>query len=253
MWSRTGGPIGGSRNAGQWRTLAGAVLVALMLGAVGLGWALDRMLTPPIDRWARQQLTLLASRAVAEAADQVGQAAGMRPLVTYRMGSDQQVVGIEYNWLVISRIMARTAQSLDRELRNLSSQDVSVPLGEVTGLRTIGGRGPAVRVRLVSVGSFTVEPFSEFRDAGYNQTLHRIGLGVSVQVAVVAPFIGDTVRVEARIPVVENQVVGRVPAFLMQTGNLQIGGRARARPWAAGRRRPPGRARLHPLREVDMG
>lgn len=199
----------------------GLALSTLLAVSVAFGWVLEKTMAPAIDRWAQEQMTLLASHAVAEAANQVAQSAGMH-LVSYRMGGPDQVVGIEYNWLAIGRIVARTSQALERLLRDLASQDVSVPLGEVTGLRVLGGRGPQLRVRLMSAGSFVVQPFSEFREAGYNQTLHRIGLGVSVRVAVVAPFIGETVHVRADIPVVENQIVGRVPSFLVQWGRSDL-------------------------------
>lgn len=161
-------------------------------------------------------MTLLATRIVAEAAEELAASPGLAPLVTYQHGANGDIVGIEYNWLVINRMLARTAQVLEGKLQELAVRDAVVPLGEITGLRLFGGRGPMLPIRLVSVGAFTVAPFSEFREAGFNQTLHRIGVGLSVRVAVVAPFVRDEVTVQAQVPVLETQVVGRVPQFLVQ-------------------------------------
>lgn len=201
---------------GSFRTAVGLVVLLLAVMAAAGGWLLEVTLGPSIDRWAVQQMTLLASRVVAEAAAEVSHSPGTSPLVNYQMGPGGDVVGIQYNWLAINNMIARTVQILEQRLKALAVQDVAVPLGEITGLRLFGGRGPLLQIRLVSVGAFTVEPFSEFREAGFNQTLHRIGLGLSVTVAVIAPFVRNDVTVRADIPVVENQVLGKVPAFLLQ-------------------------------------
>ena len=200
------------------RTAAGLVLLGLAAAAAAAGWLMEATLGPSIDRWAIQQMTLMATGAVAQAAEEIGAGLGGAPLVTYRQGSQGEIVGIEYNWLAINRMLARTAQALQRRLQEIAAAEAAVPLGEITGLRLFGGRGPVLPVRLVSVGSFTVEPFAEFQEAGVNQTLHRIGVGLSVRVAVVAPFVRDEVSVQARVPVLETQVVGRVPQLLVQVG-----------------------------------
>ena len=201
---------------GNLRTAAGLFLLALAAVSAAAGWVLESTLGPSIDRWAVQQMTLLATHIVAEAAEELSTSSGLAPLVTYRHGANGEIVGIEYNWLAINRMLARAAQALERSLRELAVHDAMVPLGEMTGLRLFGGRGPMLPVRLVSVGAFTVSPFSEFREAGFNQTLHRIGVGLSVRVAVVAPFVRDEVAVQAQVPVLETQVVGRVPQLLVQ-------------------------------------
>lgn len=198
------------------RTAAGLFLLGMAALSAAAGWLLEATLGPSIDRWAVQQMTLLATRIVAEAAGELAASPGLAPLVTYRHGANGDVVGIEYNWLAINRMLASAAQALERDLRELAVRDAVVPLGEMTGLRLFGGRGPMVSVRLVSVGAFTVAPFSEFREAGFNQTLHRIGVDLSVRVAVVAPFVRDEVTVRAQVPVLETQVVGRVPQLLVQ-------------------------------------
>ncbi|WP_324670091.1 sporulation protein YunB [Geochorda subterranea] len=198
------------------RTAAGWLLLATALLAAATGWLLETSLGPSIDRWAVHRMTLMATGVVAEAAEQMSAATGTAPLVAYRQGSQGEIVGIEYNWLIINGLLARTAQVLEQRLRELTITDATVPLGEITGLRLFGGRGPMLPVRFVSVGAFTVEPYSEFVEAGVNQTLHRIGVDLSVRVAVVAPFVRDEVAVRARVPVLEMQVVGRVPQFLLQ-------------------------------------
>lgn len=192
-----------------------AVMLSLMVCSLALaGWVVEVRLRESIERWTAQQLTGVATRAVVTAVAEAARGAA-GPLVRYGRDADGNLVSIEYDWTLVNEVLARAASAMERWLRDSSHQEITIPLGEVTGLRTLGARGPALRIRLVTVGAFEVEPFSELTEAGFNQTLHRLGVDVRVRMVVAAPLVGEAVVVRARIPVLENQVVGKVPGFLL--------------------------------------
>lgn len=189
-------------------------MLSLLIGSLAVtGWVVEVRLRESIERWTAQQLTTVATRAVVAAVSEAARGTS-RPLARYHRDADGNLVSIEYDWSLVNEVLAKAASAMERWLREESRQDITIPLGEVTGLRTLGARGPTVSVRLLTVGAFEVEPFSEIAEAGFNQTVHRLGLDVRVRIVVAAPLVGETVAVRARIPVVENQVLGRVPGLL---------------------------------------
>lgn len=196
------------------RLVAGAVTLWLLLGVGLVGWLVEWRLRENIERWTVQQVTTVATRAVVAAMAEAARS-GTDALAAYRTDRDGHVVAVDYNWPAIHAVAARAAQAVRRWLEGASTQEVSIPFGEITGLRTLGGRGPGVRIRLVSAGAFEVEPFSEFYAAGFNQTVHRLGVTLRVRVLVVAPLVGQAVTVQARVPLAENQLLGQVPGLLL--------------------------------------
>ena len=194
--------------------LAAAAVTVLFLLVVGfLGWLIEWRFRENIERWTLQQVTTVAARAVVAAMAEAARG-GADTLSSYRTDRDGNVVAVEYNWAAIHTVVARAADAVRQWLERASVQDIAIPIGEITGLRTLGGRGPGVRIRLVSAGTFEVEPFSEFHAAGFNQTVHRVGVAIRVRVLVVAPLVGQAVTVQARVPLAENQLLGQVPALL---------------------------------------
>lgn len=196
------------------RLAAAAVTVLFLLATALVGWLVEWRFRENIERWTVQQVTTVAARAVVAAMNEVARG-GAGQLASYRTDQEGRVVAVEYNWAAIHAVAARAADAVGRWLERASVQDVPIPIGEITGLRTLGGRGPGVRIRLVSAGAFEVEPFSEFYAAGFNQTVHRLGVDIRVRVLVVAPLVGQAVTVQARVPLAENQLLGQVPALLL--------------------------------------
>ena len=196
------------------RLAAAAVTVLLLLTVGFVGWVVEWRFRENIERWTLQQVTTVASRAVVAAMAEVARG-GADALTAYRTDQSGNVVAVEYDWAAIHAVAARAADAVRQWLERAAIQDVAIPVGEITGLRTLGGRGPGVRIRLVSAGTFEVEPFSEFYAAGFNQTVHRLGVAIRVRVLVVAPLVGHAVTVQARVPLAENQLLGQVPALLL--------------------------------------
>jgi len=197
--------------------VAAALLVVTVAVASWVSGAVERRFASRLQAWTSQRVRALASRAVLAALAEVGRG-GQVPLVSYRADEFGRLVAVEYNWVAIHGVAARAAFALDRWLQEREQQEWTLPLGEVMGLRALGGWGPRVRVRMVVSGSFEAQPFSEFYAAGFNQTVHRLGLDLRVRVLVVAPLLEQPVEVAARVPLAENQLLGPVPQWLWTAG-----------------------------------
>lgn len=101
---------------------------------------------------------------------------------------------------------------------NMDRSQLSIPIGNLSGINFLSGRGFHLPIQVVSAGSALAKFENRFSDAGINQTRHQIFLDVTVIVDILLP--GDTLRsqVTAQIPVAETVIVGAVPDTYLDLG-----------------------------------
>ncbi|BAS28325.1 sporulation protein YunB [Limnochorda pilosa] len=194
------------------RAVLSLFVTALVLGGVIASWLVDRQLRGPIQAWSRSVVENLATGAVASAvrdhlASSISAARLSRPL--YDAGGRLQ--GITYETGEINRIASEATLRIQEALQASTSARLPMPVGQVLGLDFLAALGPRLEVRVIPVGSVEAAPRAEFRQAGINQTLHRILLHVTLRMEVVVPFFPERVTVETEVPIAEQVVVGQVP------------------------------------------
>ena len=100
-------------------------------------------------------------------------------------------------------------QLLDDEIYSIEDDAIGIPVGNLTGIQLLGGRGPEIPVKIVAVSSSDADFQGEFLDAGINQTIHRIMMDVSLELIILLPSITD--RVTTEVCVAETVLLGPVP------------------------------------------
>jgi len=105
--------------------------------------------------------------------------------------------------LVIDRIVGSVS--------GISPDDLSVPIGNLSGSVLLSGFGPDIRVRVYTVGEVTATYVNTFSAAGVNQTHHGVYLEVSVTIHLLIPGEIVPVTVNDRICVAETIILGDVP------------------------------------------
>ena len=95
--------------------------------------------------------------------------------------------------------------------RNESLMCVSVPIGSVSGIELLSGRGPTLDVNLVLAHGLSAYIGSEFYEAGINQTLHRVTVNIDVEIKLLTPTHTSIVSVQSSYHIAETVIVGEVP------------------------------------------
>ena len=113
----------------------------------------------------------------------------------------------------MSRINALSAEILDRVIGATDNRTltVSIPLGNLTGLSLLMGRGPGVPVRIIALTSSRVEFNNSIVSAGINQTKHQIKLEVLVDIDILIPWATESAQVVTEVLIADTIVVGQVP------------------------------------------
>lgn len=88
-----------------------------------------------------------------------------------------------------------------------------VPLGSLTNIRVLNGRGPCVAVKLKLESTVSVVFDTELSSAGVNQSCHKITVTVAVDSSSQSKSFHTATSVSATTVLAETMIVGNVPSF----------------------------------------
>lgn len=98
-----------------------------------------------------------------------------------------KVTALQADTVLLNQIKSAVTEQVGERLQDLSSHDLSIPLGSLTGVKIFSGRGPSISFRLMPEGVVMTNLYHEFFQAGVNQTLHRIYLQIDMEISAVLP------------------------------------------------------------------
>ena len=130
--------------------------------------------------------------------------------VTFEKSETGEITAISSN---MARINALSAKILDRIVGATDTHmlTVNIPVGNLTGVSLLMGRGPKVPVKIITMTSSRVEFNNSIVTAGINQTKHQINLEVIVDIDILVPWGTESTQVITEVLIADTIVVGRVP------------------------------------------
>ncbi|MBQ4582312.1 MAG: sporulation protein YunB [Oscillospiraceae bacterium] len=132
-------------------------------------------------------------------------------LVEFEKDAEGRVTALKSNMAAFNRLQSRIADDILLRLSEVSTTTLAIPIGTLTGSSLLAGRGPALKVKMQSVGSTTASFRNTFGSAGINQTRHQILLDVQVNMSILLPGFRTSTKVNNEISVAETVIVGSVP------------------------------------------
>ena len=139
-------------------------------------------------------------------------------MVYFEKDLDGRVTALKTNMGLINRLKTDTLSRINDEILALDSDRIGIPLGSLFLPELLAGMGPRINVRVLSIRNSEAGFQSRFLEAGINQTLHRLTLTVSVDVAALVLGQTEHFTMESEVVVAETVIVGIVPETYLQTG-----------------------------------
>lgn len=193
------------------RYLRGVIL--LLVGLTGMTVLLITKVNPLSEELALARISDVASNVINQAVSRQIEAGNVRydDLVTLERDGDGRITALTTNMQEMNRLKTRLLTILDDDIYDISDDEISIPLGNLTGVQLLSGRGGTIPVKIVAVSSSDANFRGEFEDAGINQTIHRIMMDVSLDLIILLP--SGTVRdcVMTEVCVAETVLLGQVP------------------------------------------
>lgn len=193
---------------GIWITLVvAATLCTAMIH--GVQSRLRPLTAAAVELQIHDQVTQMIQTTAAEELDRLGVA--YNDLVTVQRDGIGQILGLTTDTAAMTRLQSALTSAALQGIGGLRSSALAIPVGSLTGSDLFWGRGPAIQVRSLWVGTVEAVFESELDSAGVNQTQHRIWLIFRVPVRVLLPGGPVETTVNVRFLTAETVIVGQVP------------------------------------------
>ena len=139
-------------------------------------------------------------------------------IVFFEKDLDGRITALKTNMSEVNRLKTDILNIINDEVLALDTSDIGIPLGSLFLPELLSGKGPAIPVHILSIRNSDANFVSHFSQAGINQTLHRLNMEVSVDVAVLVLGETGSFTVTSEVVVAETVIVGDVPQTFLQTG-----------------------------------
>ena len=139
-------------------------------------------------------------------------------IVFFEKNLDGRITALKTNMSEVNRLKTDILNIINDEILALDTFDIGIPLGSLILPEFLSGKGPAIPVHILSIRNSDANFVSHFSQAGINQTLHRLNMEVSIDVAVLVLGQPSSFTMTSEVVVSETIIVGAVPQTYLQTG-----------------------------------
>ena len=152
------------------------LLIVPLLVLTGLVLLVELHLSPYIRELARNQAVNAASNAIIEAVSEMlrrGDTDFSRVIVLEK-DVEGHITALRTDMTQVERLKVEVLEILDTLVAQINTQQMGIPLGNLLLPDLLAGTGPVLPVKAVSLTMSNADFFSDFTEAGINQTLQTL-------------------------------------------------------------------------------
>lgn len=156
-------------------------------------------------------------------------------LMTFDKDSNGYITSLNANTMQMNLLKYDITKEVIKELSEMGSSNLSIPLGTIMGGQIFMGRGPRVGFAYQPMGNVNSNITSTFTAAGINQTRQQIMLTVNADITVLTSAYTISTKVQSDVCIADTVIVGLVPGsytvingMTSDAGNAFIYGRSGA-------------------------
>lgn len=195
-------------------------LLGLTFALLSAGFIyINANLRPVLLGLASARVQSVAARAMNDAILEIVAGAEESDELIRVYATESSVYLLQANSVALNALAAKCADAAQDKILELGEQGLSIPLGTVSGIPILAGKGPRLTLHFTPAGAVRSSFRTDFESAGINQTLHRIILELTATVRVILPGESHTLTIEAEAPIAENIIVGGVPNAYTNVAN----------------------------------
>jgi len=140
-------------------------------------------------------------------------------IISLEKTAEGQISALKSDMQAINAYRSQLLGYLVNATRELEQHKISIPLGTLTGIDLLSGRGPGIPVKVLTIGQAKSSFENVFSSAGINQTRHQIMLNLTVTASVLLPGVTTQTDITTQICAAETVIVGTVPDHYFNYGN----------------------------------
>ena len=139
-------------------------------------------------------------------------------IVYFEKDLQGKITALKTNMSEVNRLKTDILNIINDEILALDTSHLGIPIGNLILPEIMAGRGPEIPIHIIAIRNSEAAFASDFSEAGINQTLQKLTMDVSVDVAVLVLGTINNFTVNSQVVVAETVIVGQVPNTLLQTG-----------------------------------
>lgn len=179
-------------------------------GCIALLLMINDNMRPALAAIAEARITALAVTAMNDAIMERMDDNSYTSLIT-AYDNGEKVYMIQADTRQMNMLASDCCAAAQTRIAAMGEQGVSVPLGTVSGITYLSGRGPGIRVMFTPVGSVESDFDSELVSSGINQSLYRVNIRLTSTIRLIMPGVSHIIEVSAKAAIAESIIVGDVP------------------------------------------
>lgn len=173
---------------------------------------LDRNIKPSVLAISEVKARIIATQAINDSIKaKIKDDIKYKDLIFVKYDNEGKVTMMQANTVLMNSIASDVALEVQNNIRQISTSNVEIPLGNAFNSQLLSQYGPKIKLRIVPQGTVTVDFATEFEESGINQTRHKVYLIIITNVRIIVPLASDTIRIATTIPIAETIIVGDVP------------------------------------------
>lgn len=141
-------------------------------------------------------------------------------MVYFEKDLEGKITALKTNMSEVNRLKTDLLNLINDEILAMDSDSMGIPLGSLVLPELFAGKGPMIPIQIISIRNSEADFFSEFTQAGINQTLQKLNMQVSVDVSVLVLGNVDDFSISSQVVIAETVIVGQVPDMFLQTGGM---------------------------------
>ena len=141
-------------------------------------------------------------------------------MVYFEKDLDGKITALKTNMSEVNRLKTNLLNLINDEILAMDSDHLGIPIGSLVLPEVFGGKGPMIPVQILTIRNSEAEFFSEFSQAGINQTLQKLNMQIRVDIAVLVLGEVDDFSISSQVVIAETVIVGQVPDMFLQTGGI---------------------------------
>lgn len=139
-------------------------------------------------------------------------------IVYFEKDLNGRITALKTNMSEVNRLKTAILNLINDEILAMDTANLGIALGNLFLPELLSDTGPEIPVHILSIRNSDASFDSAFSEAGINQTLHKLSMVVSVDVAILVLGKTQLFTVSSQVVVAETIIVGEVPDTLLQSG-----------------------------------
>ena len=139
-------------------------------------------------------------------------------IVYFEKDVDGRITALKTNIGEVNRLKTDVLNIINDEVLSADESSLGIALGSLFLPEFFSGKGPRLPVRIMAIRNSEADFYSEFTEAGINQTLHQLNMEVFLDVTVLVLGSTSDFTISSHMVVAETVIVGAVPDTFLKTG-----------------------------------